>query len=152
MVFVCVCLCVCVCNKCLINFNSFLAFSRLRLLLPFFLSYYRPRYTPTPPLPYIYADYYSICLSIYPSTASDAPLFNPSMARAVPSMNHASAQVTAWCATLCPKGHRGVGCWTSLSLVTSLPSQIHTIKSIPTSAFSWVVELSSSMWLWPMLW
>ena len=134
-VHVCVCECVCVCNKCLVGFNSFLIFSCLTLLPSFFAVLIPLQlYAASSAAPAIHR------LSLYSLPTSCLLVnhvfhlnFSLSMARVVPSPPKPTAPVIARCAPPCPKGRGGVGCWTSLLLVTSFPSQIHTTQVISDS-------------------
>ena len=117
----------------------------------FFPSYYCPSYTPSPLMPQIYVDYSSSHLPLYPPDVSATQMFSSLLGQAVPSPPYTKSLVAAICAPCCTKGWGGVGRWNSLSLVTSLTSQSHTIQSIPESALIWVVCIISLLRKMPPL-
>ena len=151
----CVCVYVCVCNVRLFDIKFIPHYSWCQLS-PSSQPLCYPWYKPTSMSPLLYADYFpASCLSYWslliPSLPSVSPIFNLTRARSVPSPPRPSAQVAAGCAPLCHEGRVGSGCWTSIFLVTSSPAQIHTFNSIPASACSWVMRLTSFVRLRPPL-
>ena len=135
---VCVCVCVCVCVTYILL--SFYVTTPIPILSLFSLPSV-PSYTLTPRTPLLYANTCSSPFSLSSRLpVSSVPFFPPRFihvrAQAVTSPLSPSALVAAKSATLCREGRGETGYWTSLLLVTSMPTQSHTFPSIPASACS----------------
>ena len=142
----CVCVCVCVCvfvHLCVTDILFSLYATNYPLptssFFPFPSPFCPPSYTPfsTSPLLYAIALFCPLPFSyrwpvlyvlVYLPRSSHAK------ARAVISLPHPSALLADVSAPLCREGHKGSGCWISLSLVTPSTAQSHTFRSIPASA------------------
>ena len=150
------CVCVCVCITYVLLTVYIFHFIYKSQLPPSSRPRLSPRYTPTLFSPLIYAkNRKSPFPHSYRRPVLSVPLcpsrFIHARARSVSSLFHPSALVAANCAPLCCKGIRKAGFYTSLLLETSLPAQSHTFQSIPASACSCVVRLTSSVQLMPPL-